>query len=87
MSPGMATHSHWMAAESPSWQSSAAAAVGRPMAGDGAGAARRRRPLLSPRAARSFPPPPRGGAQGRFRCHSQRVRAEAGGWRAGYSCC
>lgn len=58
ISPGIATHSHWMAAESPSWQSSAAAAVGRPMAGDGAGADRRRRPLLSPQAARSSPPPP-----------------------------
>lgn len=35
---GIPTHSHWMAADKPSWQSSAvAAAEGKPMAGKGAG--------------------------------------------------
>lgn len=59
------THSHWMAAERPSWHSSAvAAAAGRPMAGNGAGmgtgmgtgAARPHHPFYSSGGGGSCPP-------------------------------
>lgn len=68
------THSHWMAAASPSWQSRmAVGTAGWPMAGDrtagpGQAGTRAARPLYTRGRCR---PAPRGGEQRRFRCHSQ----------------